>query len=511
MCGIAGIWGSADEPLVRAMVDRLRHRGPDASGLHGTERGTLGHARLSIMDPAGGDQPLYDEDRSHAIVANGELYNYPELRRRLGVGHRFRTRSDSEAAVHLYEEMTERMCRQLDGMFALAIDDAGEGLFLARDPIGIKPLYYGSRNGDLVFASELKALDGQARDVEEFPPGSYYHTSSGLRTYYRVPRRAPRPLALEPAIRIVRATLEEAVGKRLMSDVPVGAFLSGGLDSSLIAALARQHVDELHTFSVGVEGSPDLEAARRVAGHLGTRHHEYTFGPEEVVEALPRIVYHLESYDRDLVRSAIPCHFVSRLAADHVKVILTGEGADELFAGYRYYRDVGSGDLHRELCRSVASLHNINLQRVDRLTMAHGIEGRVPFLDLEMIDAALTLPVEMKLRNVGDRLVEKWILRKACEDLLPPEILWRDKEQFDEGSGTLEMLPGLLDRWLAPERAGPYARAHGAARLRSREECVYHRLLADEFRDMTTVVSNIGRWSLPEGSGTAPVEPTPTP
>jgi len=504
MCGIAGLWGRADANTVRLMMDRMVHRGPDADGVFEGGRGVLGHRRLSIMDPQGGDQPIRSDDGRRVIVANGEIYNFPVLRRALNTSHRFRTRSDTESALHLYEDVAERCASELDGMYAFAIAD-GDDLFVARDPIGIKPLYVGRRGDSLAFASELKALAGVAEDVDEFPPGTYFHSRLGRKRFRAVPRRRPQHRSVEDHARRIRDTLERAVVKRLMSDVPVGAFLSGGLDSSLIAALARRHVDRLHTFSVGVAGSRDLAAARRVARHLDTVHHEYAFTAGEVREQLPQILYHLESFDQDLVRSAIPCHFCSRLAAEHVKVILTGEGADELFAGYRYYADVREPDaLHDELYRSVASLHNVNLQRVDRLTMAHSIEGRVPFLDLEMIDLAQRVPADLKLRRDSGRPAEKWILRKACEDLLPADIVWRVKEQFDEGSGTVDLLSSGLDHFMPGPHAGRYRNDHADANLRSPEEAVFHKLLTEAYDDPEPVLRNVARWAdRPDLTGSA--------
>jgi asparagine synthase (glutamine-hydrolysing) len=315
--------------------------------------------------------------------------------------------------------------------------------------------------------------------------------------YYHVPDRTPVQRTAEEHIALVRQTLERSVTKRLMSDVPLGAFLSGGLDSSMIVALVRPHVDELHTFSVGTEGSRDLEAARRVARHLDTIHHEHVLKAEEIAASLAAILFHLESFDQDLVRSAIPCYFTARLASQEVKVILTGEGADELFAGYRYYRGYEDPDLLRqELRRSVQSLHNINLQRVDRMTMAHSVEGRVPFLDVEMIELAQRIPPELKLqRNDGLRPVEKWVLRKACEDLLPAEIVWRDKEQFDEGSGTVDLLSETVGRWMPPAEARQYSELHPGTRLRSREECLYHKILCGAYLDPAPVLENVARWS----------------
>jgi asparagine synthase (glutamine-hydrolysing) len=495
MCGITGIWGETDVSLVRKMMSLVRHRGPDAEGMFVSQNGSgvLGHRRLSIMDPEGGDQPIYNETKNMAVIANGEIYNFPHLRPELIKQHKFYTTSDSEAMVHLYEDHGVSMVEHLDGMYAFVIADEGN-FYAARDPIGIKPLYLGEINGSLIFASELKAFPSNCDMVQEFPPGTFFHSAQGFSTFYTVPELLSRQAPVEDYIEEIRETLEATVVKRLMSDVPLGAFLSGGLDSSLIAALARKHMDQLHTFSVGIEGSRDLEAARLVSNHLDTIHHEYIITEQEVREKLPEIIYYLESFDQDLVRSAIPCYFTSRLAADYVKVILTGEGADELFGGYSYYKDIGDSEfLHRELRRSVASLHNINLQRVDRMTMAHAIEGRVPFLDLTMIRLGQLIPTEMKI--AGSPPIEKWILRKAFEDLLPKEIIWRVKEQFDEGSGTVEMLNGILTDVMGRTEIKNYRRRFPETELRSGEECHYHRILMEVFESPDFVFSNTGRWS----------------
>lgn len=478
-------------------MDRIVHRGPDSSGVLSTACGTLGHQRLSIMDPRRiGDQPILSEDGSSAIVANGEIYNYKELSEGLG-SHRFRTSTDTEVALHLYEEVGFETASRLDGMFSLIISDKDGDLYAARDPVGIKPLYYGYAEGSLIFASELKALSGVARNVKEFPPGTYYHSQVGFRKYYDIPVKEVMKRSAEEVARDVRETIERSVVKRLMSDVPLGAFLSGGLDSSIIAAIARKHVDELHTFSVGIEGSSDLEAARKVAGHLDTVHHEYIFTEDEVTEHLPEILFYLESYDQDLVRSAAPCYFVSRLASQYVKVILTGEGADELFGGYTYYKNYSSQEkLSRELKRSISSLHNVNLQRVDRLTMTHSIEGRVPFLDLDVIELAQQIPVDMKIHTRGEsEQIEKWILRKAFEDMLPADIVWRDKEQFDEGSGTSEMLGNGLKGKMSEEDAETYITSNSSAKLRSMEECIYHKILSESYEDPSIVLDNVARWA----------------
>lgn len=500
MCGIAGIWGECNESLVREMMSKLSHRGPDSEGIYVTSGGTMGHRRLSIMDPEGGDQPIYNEDGSTAIVINGEIYNFPTLRTIRLKHHQHRTMSDSEAALHAFEELGPAVVRQLDGMYALAIADHKD-LFLARDPIGIKPLYYGIKKVDgnseiLYFASEQKALLNLEVDLHEFPPGTCYQSGKGFIPFYMVPYLEERKISRDIQFKTIHQTMEKSVHKRLMSDVPLGVFLSGGFDSSLIAAIARQYMDELHTFSVGIEGSNDIEAARLVARKIGTIHHEYVFNSIEVLEELPTIIYHLESFDQDLVRNAIPSYFCSKLAADYVKVVLTGEGADELFAGYSYYKEIqGSDNLRKELHQSVTKLHNINLQRLDRMTMAHGLEGRVPFLDLAMIELAGIIPLEMKLYDNGSNHgIGKWVLRKAYEDFLPSETVWRRKEQFDEGSGTVDLLDELFRETLLDFDAQAHILKYPDDRLRSPEEAYYHKLLVDMFGHQRGLMGNVGRW-----------------
>jgi len=495
MCGITGIWGCGDTDDLEGMMKLLGHRGPDAEGvfLSPDKHGALGHTRLSIMDPEGGDQPIYNEERSKAVIANGEIYNFPLLRPELALEHSFSTTNDSEAILHLYEDAGENSVDSLDGTYAFIIAD-GKDIFAARDPLGIKPLYYGKRGDATFFASELKALSGRCDEVKEFPPGTLFHSRNGFRTFYRVPQVAPEERPAEKHIGTLRETLEGAVTKRLMSAVPLGTFLSGGIDSSIITAVTRKHLDELHTFSVGIEGCNDLEAARVVSRHLDTIHHEYIITPEEVVKMLPDIIYHLESFDQDLVRSAIPCYFTSRLASDYVKVILTGEGADELFAGYTYYKDIDDTDTPGgELRRSVSSLHNINLQRVDRMTMAHSIEGRVPFPDLEMIVLGQEIPAGLKL--YGDPPVEKWVLRKAFEDMLPDEIISRVKEQFDEGSGTVDLLAEAIEDEIKKHGAASTVDVPEGIHLRSDEERYFFKIFTEVFDGSEVMLENVARWA----------------
>jgi asparagine synthase (glutamine-hydrolysing) len=462
VCGIAGGWGAVSPRDVGDMTAALAHRGPDDAGVHVAGPTVLGHRRLSIVDLERGAQPIVDGSGPDqvVVVVNGEIYNAPALRRELGEDRPWQTRSDSEVVLHLLggrdagtAVADARAAARLRGMFAFAVQRRGGELLLGRDPMGIKPLYVGRSGASTVFASEVKAFPAGTHDVQALAPGTLWSSRTGVSTFAEIPSPDPEPAPAAEHVQAVREALELSVERRLMADVPVGAFLSGGLDSSAICALMARHVPELHTFAVGLAGSPDLAAARRVAEHLGTVHHERVIDPGEIAGALPHIVWSLESTDPDLVRSAVPTWFVAELAAQHVKVVLTGEGADELFAGYRYHADVPADLLHAELRRSLGELHHLNLQRVDRMTMAHGLEGRVPFLDLEFVDAALRVPPELKLPAGGP---EKWVLRQAVADLLPPEITWRTKSQFDEGSGVGDLVDvALADHWSAGGDGAP--------------------------------------------------------
>jgi len=437
MCGITIQIGSPDSAQLRASMDLMRHRGPDDQGNYASERVALGHRRLSIIDVSTGHQPIFNETGTHCIVLNGEIYNYQTLRTNLESRHTFRTHTDTEVILHLYEDLGKECVHQLSGMFCFAIHD-GNTVFLARDRIGIKPLYYVQQNGNWIFASELKCLQGYS-GIREFPPGHTFTPETGFVRYYDLPAADPLSLSLDEAFERVRQLLHAAVEKRLVADVPVGVFLSGGLDSSIIAAIMKRYHDELHSFAVGMEGSEDLAAARIVADHLGTTHHEFVYTRDDMLGVLPDVIYHLESFDAPLVRSSIPGYFVSRLARKHVKVILTGEGSDELFSGYHYLKQIKEQDvLFKELVRITSQLHNTNLQRTDRMTMAHSIEARVPFLDPEVIDFAFRLP--MNIRQAHEDRMEKWFLRKAFESYLPESIAWRVKQKFSEGAGSMNVI-----------------------------------------------------------------------
>jgi asparagine synthase (glutamine-hydrolysing) len=478
MCGIAAVLGGSDDRLVREMMARIKHRGPDGEGITRVGDATLGHVRLAILDVVGGAQPMTNERGDLGIAFNGEIYNHLDLRRKLEERHHFRTRSDTEVLLHLYEDEHEDMLDQLDGMFAMAL--AGPlGLLLARDPLGIKPLYCGHRGNTFLAASELKAFPPMD-DLRMLPAG---HAMLADGEEWRFARPfPPRPSLITPplseALEEVRRRLDRAVVKRLMSDVPVGVYLSGGLDSSLVAALMRPHTVELHSFTAGMEGAPDLEAARVVARFLGTNHHEMPYTAADVKDALPDVIRCMESFDAPLVRSAVPMYFVSRLAAEHVKVVLSGEGADELFAGYAYLERLGGGErLKQELADITLRLQDTNLQRADRVSMAHGLEARVPFLDLDLVRYTSRLPAAL-LEPAPDR-PEKWLLREACRGLLPPEIEQRKKMKFSEGAGSSEVIADIVAHVIPQSEFERDREVEPGLVLRSPEELCYYRIWRD--------------------------------
>jgi asparagine synthase (glutamine-hydrolysing) len=489
MCGIAGSYQTLAADRVRQMTRSIRHRGPDGTGLDNLPMGTLGHTRLAILDVAGGHQPIRYEQ--HTISFNGEVYNHLNLRRRFLLNRRLRTRTDTEVVLHLYAQFGPRCVELLDGMFAIAIFSGGE-LFLARDPIGIKPLYTGLSGKTLYFASEIKALSQATDDIHEFPAGHWYHSRLGLHRYYTVGQRlkgitfdAGAVDSEAHAARLIVDTLRAAVQKRLMSDVPLGISLSGGLDSSIVSLLACEGSKQLHSFAVGVADSPDRMAAREVARFLGARHHELVYDEADMVAALPEVLYYLESFDPALVRSAIPNYFLAKLASDHVKVFLTGEGADELYAGYDYLAAFDRPDqLHAELVGIVEALHNTNLQRADRMSMAHGLEARVPFLDVNSIALALALPAAWKMR--GKHRPAKALLRSAFARDLPLDIINRPKQKFSAGAGSSHLMAAraeaeISDAELATERRR-LAR-EWQYDLQNKEALYYYRVLRQSYRD----------------------------
>lgn len=472
----------------RRMADRLRHRGPDDCAARSSSTAALAHHHLAID---GERQPLSNADGSTLLVCNGDIHDGEELRATLEPGHRFRKQSDSEVVVHLYEEKGADCVRDLEGDFAFVIT-AGRRFLAARDALGVKPLYYG-RDAETGwwFASELKALPPDCDDIREFPPG-HLMTEAGIERWFDPPWLEP-PTAPEPlADGDLRSALERAVDKRLVSDVPVGAFLSGGLDSSAIAALMRRSVPELRTFAVGLDGSPDLLAARRAAEHIGAQHHEYVYSAKEAEDAIDSVIEHLESYDPALIESSVACWFASKLASDHVKVVLTGEGADEVFAGYDYFGELATPRaVHAECARLLLGLHNMNLQRVDRMTMAHALEARVPFLDLDFVECAMGLDPALKMTD--DEHPEKWILRRAVSDLLPPEIAWRTKQEFSEGSGASTVLTEHAERTVTDADFARRAELFPEDTPTTKQALAYRRIFEEKFPGEARR-RTVGRW-----------------
>ena len=503
MCGIAGCFGIQDEKTVDRMLDAVTHRGPDDRGIHKHRCGVFGHTRLSIVDVAGGHQPILANGGEAGIICNGEIYNFREHRNWLRAKYRFKTKSDSEVALHLYREKGPESVKELDGMFAFVIFD-GDNYLLARDPIGIKPLYYGYVDERLYFASELGAMSLAGVElVHEFPAGHYYTPREGFVQYYSVPQVQEHLITdFEEASHLIGKTLTRSVKKRLLADkeVHVGSFCSGGLDSSLIAALAAEEIPHLHTFAVGMrdekgEPSDDLKAGRIVAKHIASTHHELIFTEEEYYEALPKVIQKLESYDPSLVRCAVPCYFTCKLAADHVTVVLTGEGADEIFAGYHYMKRLPLDQVNQEARRNLCSLHNINLQRADRIGMYFSLELRVPFLDVEMIDLAMKIPPDLKIRGYkGDR-IEKWILRKAFEGsgYIPDEILWRYKVQYTQGAGCESLGERLAEREMSDAEYRRIKEENPKAIINSREAAYYYKIFR-QFHPQDSILESVGIW-----------------
>lgn len=488
MCGFVGAFdlNSGSKPIdeglkeeLRAQVldmsKKIRHRGPDWSGVYTGDNAILSHERLSIVDPLSGKQPLVSDDGKIILAANGEIYNHKEIRKEFEGKYNFQTGSDCEAIIPLYKKFRESgdftlMIEKLSGIFAFALYDSENDVYLvARDEIGVIPLYQGwDKAGRYYVASELKALEGECQTIEEFPNGHYFYSKDEkpVRWYKRkwenfdAVKNNPRATddkgeIINPSvIEKVRNGLESAVKQQLMSDVPYGVLLSGGLDSSIIAAItqkfSKKRIEsdskeaawwpQLHSFAIGLEGSPDLIAAQKAADYIGTVHHEVHFTIQEALDALPDVIYHIETYDITTVRASTPMYLLARVIKSMgIKMVLSGEGSDELFGGYLYFHKAPDAkEFHEELVRKMSKLHLYDCLRANKSLMAWGVEGRVPFLDKEFIDIAMSLNPSDKM-NIrlpdGKQRMEKWILRKAFEDMLPEEICWRQKEQFSDGVG----------------------------------------------------------------------------
>ncbi|WP_407480573.1 asparagine synthase B [Elizabethkingia meningoseptica] len=458
MCGIVCLFDAKQKtetlrPQVLEMSKKIRHRGPDWSGIFQNEKVIFSHERLAIVDPTSGKQPLFSKDGNLVLAVNGEIYNHLELRKEFPE-YDFLTQSDCEVILALYQKYGKNFLEKLNGIFAFALYDIEKDTYLiSRDHMGIIPLYRGwDAHGNFYVASELKALEGVCNKIEEFKPGHllYSEDSEEYQQWYTRDWESFDTVKDNPTdIAALRKGLEDAVHRQLMSDVPYGVLLSGGLDSTIIAAITAKFASKriesgdtqeawyprLHSFAVGLEGSPDLAAARKAADHIGSVHHEIKYTIQEGLDAIRDVIYHLETYDVTTIRASTPMYLLARVIKSMgIKMVLSGEGSDELFGGYLYFHKAPNAQaFHEENVRKLGKLHLYDCLRANKSLMAWGIEGRVPFLDKEFMDVAMTINPQDKM--VTPERMEKWVLRKAFEDILPESIAWRQKEQFSDGVG----------------------------------------------------------------------------
>ncbi len=514
MCGIVCAFDlkkpSEDlRPQLLTMAKCLRHRGPDWSGIFSNKKAIMAHERLAIVDPTSGKQPLFSEDKKLVLAANGEIYNHMELRKQFEGKYNFQTKSDCEVILALYKEKGPSFLDELNGIFGFALYDAEKNEYLiARDHMGIIPLYMGwDKDGTFYVASELKALEGYCTKIELFPPGHYLHSSDGKlkRWWTRDWMSFDAVQENETSIQDLREALDAAVKRQLMSDVPYGVLLSGGLDSSITSALAKKYADKrvetgdtegawyprLHSFAVGLVGSPDLAAAQKVADHLGTVHHEIHFTIQEGLDAIQDVIYHVETYDITTIRASTPMFLLARaIKAMGIKMVLSGEGADEIFGGYLYFHKAPSAkDFHEENVRKLDKLHMYDCLRANKSLASWGIEGRVPFLDKEFMDVAMRLNPKDKMILAGQKApqdkqaMEKWVLREAFGDMLPAEVAWRQKEQFSDGVGYswIDSLKEMVNEKVTDDQI---ANAHYRFPIQtptSKEEFYYRTIFEEHF------------------------------
>jgi asparagine synthase (glutamine-hydrolysing) len=474
MSGIVGTDATSDASAIEGALTAINHRGNTGTRVVETECGTLGQVWTEAQDH------FMEGEQDLPVVLDGEIHNWYDL----SPG----ATSPLQALYQAYLQQGPGFVRNLDGHFGLAV--AGrDGLFLARDPLGVVPLYY-SVNGSLAFASEFKALCSAERRVAELPPGHYRDPQKGLTRYADLEPQQPRGGSPHELAKELRHMLVAAVAKRV-SNGQTGSWLSGGLDSSIIAALARRQTSALHTFAVGLKGAPDLLYARMAADFIGAQHHELQCRPEDLVRVLPDVIYHLESFDALLVRSSVTNYLVAKLASDHVAAALSGEGGDELFAGYEYLKDLEASQLPDELIDITGRLHNTALQRVDRCSKAHGLVAHVPFLDQDVVSFALTIPARYKL-NRGAGMVEKWVLRQAADGLLPPEVTGRPKSKFWEGAGVEEVLSDQAGQTISDADFAAERKLPDGSTLNTKEELMYYRIFCEHFGELPDV-SFVGR------------------
>ncbi len=506
MCGILGVFNIKENAAsykddVLDMAKRIRHRGPDWSGLHISDHAILAHERLAIVDPKSGKQPLFSKDGSLALAANGEIYNHKSLRKSLKIDYQFSTQSDCEVILALYQEKGNQFLDDLNGIFGFVVYNEKDNSYLVgRDHMGIIPLYHGwDAEGKYYVASELKALEGVCTKYEEFPPGHYLDSkdSEPTKWYSRDWMQYDNVKDNVSSMPELRKALEDSVHRQLMSDVPYGVLLSGGLDSSLTAAIAKKYSSmrvesgdekeawypQLHSFAIGLEGSPDLAAAQKVADFIGSIHHEVHFTVDEGLNALRDVIYHLETYDITTVRASTPMYLLARVIKSMgIKMVLSGEGADEIFGGYLYFHKAPSAQaFHEETVRKLDKLHWYDCLRANKSLAAWGVEGRVPFLDKEFMDVAMRLNPKDKMCGGGK--MEKYILRKSLEDYLPEEVAWRQKEQFSDGVGYnwIDSLKEMVDNQVSDEDLNAAARRFPINPPKTKEEYFYRSIFSEHF------------------------------
>ncbi|MEY8021464.1 asparagine synthase B [Muriicola sp. SD30] len=506
MCGIVCAFDIKESsevlrPQLLEMSKKVRHRGPDWSGIYSDDKAILAHERLAIVDPASGKQPLLSPDGTLVLAANGEIYNHRELRKQFEGKYQFRTESDCEVILALYQKKGPAFLDEMNGIFGFAIyDSVNDSYFVARDHMGIIPLYMGwDKNGTFYVASELKALEGTCTKIELFPPGHYLHSDDGelKRWYSRDWMEFDAVKDNQTSIEEIREALEAAVHRQLMSDVPYGVLLSGGLDSSVTSAIAKKFAQkriesddtteawwpQLHSFSVGLDGSPDLAAARKVADQIGTVHHEIKFTIQEGLDAIKDVIYNLETYDITTIRASTPMYLMARVIKSMgIKMVLSGEGADELFGGYLYFHKAPNAkEFHEETVRKLDKLHMYDCLRANKSLAAWGIEGRVPFLDKEFMDVAMRINPKDKMIN-GERM-EKWVVRKAFESYLPESVAWRQKEQFSDGVGYswIDTLKEMVAKEISDEQLANAKFRFPIQTPSSKEEFYYRSIFESHF------------------------------
>ncbi|MDR3683369.1 MAG: asparagine synthase B [Geothrix sp.] len=497
-----------------AMARKIRHRGPDWSGIFSDDHAILVHERLSIVDVEHGAQPLIDTLQGTVLAVNGEIYNHQDLRHGLRETHDFQTLSDCEVILYLYDELQPRdFLNRMNGIFAFVLYDPKRETFLiARDPIGVIPLYVGwDRQENLYVASEMKALVGHCERIREVPPGHFYlghEPDKGFQPYYEPDWAQPGHIPAEPYDpAALRAALEAAVRRQLMCDVPYGVLISGGVDSSIISAIAAKYregrVEEggtapawwprIHSFAVGLEGAPDLAPARKVAESIGAIHHEIHFTVQEGLDALSDVIYHVETFDITTIRASTPMYLLMRkIRAMGIKMVLSGEGADEIFGGYLYFHKAPDGpELHAELVRKLQKLHLYDCARANKSSAAWGVEARVPFLDREFLDVAMRMDPSAKLpRNAArPRPIEKYPLRQAFDGAIPDEVLWRQKEQFSDGVGYawINALKATAEREVTDNMMQGAAERFPVKTPETKEAYFYRQIFEHHFPSATAV------------------------